>query len=120
GSAAGSGCRLSYPSMPLVGLKRHLGTEVVQGVALYVLSEEGATALIGPHLESLVALLDGTRDFAAVRRELPGDVPADQAAGVLTRLADAQVVGLRPPAGSSADPAELAYWDAVGADGEAA
>jgi len=52
---------------------RHLSTAVVPGDAVYVLSEDGATALSGPHLESLVPLLDGTRDFAALRRELPGD-----------------------------------------------
>ena len=111
---------MTDPPPPLVGFKRHLSTAVVPGDAVYVLSEDGATALSGPHLESLVPLLDGTRDFVAVRLELPGDVPPDQAAGVLTRLADAQVVGLRPPGGSAADPAELAYWDAVGADGDAA
>src|SRR3954470_24295277 len=94
---------------------RHLSTAVVPGDAVYVLSEDGATALSGPHLESLVPLLDGTRDFAALRRELPGDVPAEEASGVLTRLAEAQVIGLRP-AVPVADPAELAYWDAVGAD----
>jgi ribosomal protein S12 methylthiotransferase accessory factor len=107
-------------SQPLVGFKRHLRAAVVPGDAVYVLSEDGAAALSGPHLESLVPLLDGTRDFAALRRDLPEDVPAEQAVGVLTRLAETQVVGLRSPAGSRASPAELAYWDTVGADGEAA
>src|SRR5438477_6099798 len=40
--AAGSGCRVTDPSQPLVGFKRHLSTAVVPGDAVYVLSEEGA------------------------------------------------------------------------------
>ncbi len=105
---------MTEPSPPVVGFKRHLGTAVVPGDAAYVLSEDGTTALSGPHIEALVPLLDGTRDLAAVRRDLPADVPAEEASGVLTRLAEAQVIGLRP-AVPNADPAELAYWDAVGA-----
>ncbi|UOX90200.1 TOMM precursor leader peptide-binding protein [Amycolatopsis sp. FBCC-B4732] len=105
---------MTEPAPPVVGFKRHLGTAVVPGDAVYVLSEEGATALRGPHVESLVPLLDGTRDFAALRRELPPDVPADEAAGVLTRLAEAGLIGLR----SAVSDPESAYWDAV--DGEPA
>ncbi|KDN24189.1 TOMM precursor leader peptide-binding protein [Amycolatopsis rifamycinica] len=97
---------------PVVGFKRHLRAEVVPGDAVYVLSEDGATALRGPHLESLVPLLDGTRDFAALRRDLPAGVPAAEASGVLTRLAEAGLIGLRPAASTP----ELAYWDAVGGE----
>ncbi|MBE8519700.1 TOMM precursor leader peptide-binding protein [Amycolatopsis sp. H6(2020)] len=103
---------MTEPSPPVVGFKRHLRTEVVPGDAVYVLSEDGATALRGPHLESLVPLLDGTRDFAALRRDLPADVPAEEASGVLTRLAEAGLIGLRPAASGP----ELAYWDAVGGE----
>jgi ribosomal protein S12 methylthiotransferase accessory factor len=101
---------------PLVGFKRHLSTAVVPGDAVYVLSEDGATALRGPHLESLAPLLDGTRDFAALCRELPEDVPAEQVAGLLSRLADADLLALRPPTALRADAEALAYWDAVGVD----
>ncbi|MEU8637055.1 TOMM precursor leader peptide-binding protein [Amycolatopsis sp. NPDC048633] len=96
-----------------VGFKRHLSTAAVPGDAVYVLSEDGATALSGPYVEALVPLLDGTRDFAALRRDLPGDVPADAAAGVLNRLAEERVIGLLAP---GPDPAALAYWDAVGVE----
>ncbi|WP_410622418.1 TOMM precursor leader peptide-binding protein [Amycolatopsis sp. cmx-8-4] len=102
---------MTGPPGPLVGFKRHLSVAVVPGDAVYVVSEDDATALRGPHLESLVPLLDGTRDFAALRRELPGDVPADEAAGVLDDLAEAGLVSLRQP---GTDPA---YWDAAGAAG---
>ncbi|QKV74362.1 TOMM precursor leader peptide-binding protein [Amycolatopsis sp. Hca4] len=110
---------MTDPAQPRVGFKRHLSTAVVPGDAVYVLSEDGAVALTGPHLESLVPLLDGTRDFAAVRRDLPDGVPPEQAAGVLARLADAHVIGLASPPEAGADPAELAYWDAMGTDGAA-
>ncbi|MEV5718291.1 TOMM precursor leader peptide-binding protein [Amycolatopsis mediterranei] len=103
---------MTEPPPPVVGFKRHLRTAVVPGDAVYVLSEDGATALRGPHLESLVPLLDGTRDFAALRRDLPAGVPAEEASGVLTRLAEAGLIGLRPAASTP----ELAYWDAVGAE----
>lgn len=91
-----------------VGFKRHLSTAVVPGDAVYVLSEDGATAVAGPHVEALVPLLDGTRDFAALRRDLPGDVPAAEAAGVLARLADEGLIGPRTTG--------AAYWDAVGVE----
>ncbi|WP_103347493.1 TOMM precursor leader peptide-binding protein [Amycolatopsis sp. CA-128772] len=103
---------MTEPSPPVVGFKRHLSTAVVPGDAVYVLSEDGATALSGPHLESLVPLLDGTRDFAALRRDLPAGVPADEASGVLSRLADAGLIGLRPAASTP----ELAYWDTIGGE----
>ncbi|MEV7097876.1 TOMM precursor leader peptide-binding protein [Amycolatopsis sp. NPDC051045] len=107
---------MTEPSLPVVGFKRHLSTAVVPGDAAYVLSEEGTTALSGPHVESLVPLLDGTRDLAALRRELPADVPAEEASSVLTRFAEAGLIGLR----TAAPAPEAAYWDAVGADSEAA
>ncbi len=103
---------MTEPTPPVVGFKRHLRTAVVPGDAIYVLSEDSATALRGPHLESLVPLLDGTRDFAALRSDLPADVPAEEASGVLTRLAEAGLIGLRSPATGP----ELAYWDAVGGE----
>lgn len=91
-----------------VGFRRHLTTAVVPGDAVYALSEDGTTALSGPHVEALVPLLDGTRDFAALRRDLPEDVPAEAAAGVLNRLAGEGLIGLRRPG--------TAYWDAVGVE----
>ncbi|HET6706695.1 TOMM precursor leader peptide-binding protein [Amycolatopsis sp.] len=103
---------MTEPAPLVVGFKRHLRTAVVPGDAVYVLSEDSATALRGPHLESLVPLLDGTRDFAALRRDLPAGVPADEASGVLTRLAEAGLIGLRPAASTP----ESAYWDAVGGE----
>ncbi|MFI5590340.1 TOMM precursor leader peptide-binding protein [Amycolatopsis sp. NPDC051758] len=110
---------MTDPAQPRVGFKRHLRAVVVPGDAVYVLSEDGTAALTGPHVEALAPLLDGTRDLAALRRELPEDVPAEQASGVLNRLAEAEVIGLRPVAAPDADRAALAYWDAVGADGDA-
>lgn len=89
-----------------IGFKRHLRAEVVPGDAVYVFSEEDTTALRGPHVEALAPLLDGSRDLAAVRRDL-GAAP-EQAAGLLSQLAHAGLVGLRT-SGS-------AYWDALGVE----
>ncbi|MCP2245400.1 TOMM precursor leader peptide-binding protein [Lentzea aerocolonigenes] len=89
-----------------IGFKRHLRAEVVPGDAVYVFSEEDTTALRGPHVEALAPLLDGSRDLAAVRREL--DASPEHAAGLLTQLAQAGLVGVRT-SGS-------AYWDAVGVE----
>jgi bacteriocin biosynthesis cyclodehydratase domain-containing protein len=89
-----------------IGFKRHLRAEVVPGDAVYVFSEEDTTALRGPHVEALAPLLDGSRDLAAVRRDLAAS--PEQAAGLLTQLAQAGLVGLRT-SGS-------AYWDALGVE----
>ncbi|MEU0879454.1 TOMM precursor leader peptide-binding protein [Lentzea sp. NPDC005914] len=91
---------------PRIGFKRHLRAEAVPGDAVYVFSEEDTTALRGPHVEALAALLDGSRDLAAVRREL--DAPAEHAAGLLTQFAQAGLIGLHT-SGS-------AYWDALGVE----
>lgn len=89
-----------------IGFKRHLRAEVVPGDAVYVFSEEDTTALRGPHVEALAPLLDGSRDLAALRREF--DAPPGHAAGLLTGLAEAGLVGLRT-SGS-------AYWDVLGVE----
>jgi ribosomal protein S12 methylthiotransferase accessory factor len=87
-----------------IGFKRHLRAEVVPGDAVYVFSEEDTTALRGPHVEALAPLLDGSRDLAALRRDF--DAAPEHAAGLLTQLAHAGLVGPRT-SGS-------AYWDVLG------
>ncbi|NKE60300.1 TOMM precursor leader peptide-binding protein [Lentzea sp. PSKA42] len=89
-----------------IGFKRHLRAEVVPGDAVYVFSEENTTALRGPHVAAFAPLLDGSRDLAALCREL--DASPEHTAGLLTELAEAGLVGLRT-SGS-------AYWDALGVE----
>jgi oxazoline/thiazoline synthase len=105
----------------LIGFRRHLRPEIVQGEAVYLFSENGVTALQGKHVEMLAKLLDGTRDLPALLRELPEDVPADQVRRILERLGAAGLVGTRnradvSPASGAGDAAALAYWDAAGLD----
>ncbi|MPZ81191.1 MAG: TOMM precursor leader peptide-binding protein [Actinophytocola sp.] len=98
----------------LVGFKRHLRVDVVEGEAVYVLSERGVTALRGTHAEALVPLLDGTRDLAGLRRALPHGVAGEEVGALLVRLMEAGLVALRPPASPGADEKALAYWEAGG------
>ncbi|PRY41519.1 TOMM precursor leader peptide-binding protein [Umezawaea tangerina] len=99
---------------PHIGFKRHLRAEVVPGDAVYVFSEEDTTALRGPHLEELAPLLDGTRDLARLRRDLPASAEPEHVAGLLTELAEAGLVALRPTGEPDIDHSTSAYWDSVG------
>ncbi|QFZ21149.1 TOMM precursor leader peptide-binding protein [Saccharothrix syringae] len=102
-----------------IGFRRHLRPEIVQGDAVYLFSENGVTALQGPHVELLASLLDGTRDHAALLRDLRRELPAEQAGRLLTKLLAAGLIGTRPP-DDTGNAAALAYWDAAGLDACAA
>jgi ribosomal protein S12 methylthiotransferase accessory factor len=107
---------VAEPGAHRIGFKRHLQPQVVRGEAVYLFAESGVTALEGPHVEALAPLLDGTRDLAALLRELPADLTADKAGRMLTRLAAAGLIGTRGQGDGSATEASLAYWDAAGLD----
>lgn len=103
-----------------VGIRRHLAPHVVPGDAVYLLSERGATALRGAYVESVIPLLDGTRDRTALMAAAPG-VPPDGLDGLLRGLSAAGLITGSPPAGTEpVDLATLAYWDAAGLDAGAA
>ncbi|KOV80171.1 hypothetical protein ADL03_33940 [Nocardia sp. NRRL S-836] len=95
-------------------------TEIVRGEAVYLFSENGVTALRGPHVEVIAPLLDGTRDLTALLSEMPEHVPAEHVGRVLTQLGAAGLIGTRGPDDHPGDPATraatLAYWDAAGLD----
>ncbi|MCY7344511.1 MAG: hypothetical protein LH603_22400, partial [Pseudonocardia sp.] len=94
-----------------VGLRRHLVPHLVPGDAVYLLSERGATALRGTHVETVVPLLDGTRDRAALL-DAAADVPPGASDTRRDGLAAARLLtGPSALAGPVADPAALAYWD---------
>ncbi len=103
-----------------VGFKRHLRAHIVRGEAVYLLSERGATSVQGTSVEALAPLLDGTRDLATLRREVPAGMAPAEAGGIVMRLVDAGLVTLRAPmepemASTVAAPT-LAYWEAAGLD----
>jgi ribosomal protein S12 methylthiotransferase accessory factor len=98
-----------------IGFKRHLRAHVVQGEAVYLLSERDATSVAGAHVEALAPLLDGTRDLAELCRDIPEGLTLAEAGTVVTRLVDAGLVALREPA-DGVDPPSLAYWEAAGLD----
>ncbi|MFF8293456.1 TOMM precursor leader peptide-binding protein [Streptomyces sp. NPDC016309] len=97
-----------------VGFKPHLRVEVVDGEAVYLLSERGTTALQGPYVEMLAPLLDGTRTLHALLDEAPTSLPPAELGRVIADLARADLVGYRDP---SSDDASAAYWELVGLAG---
>ncbi|UVS79992.1 TOMM precursor leader peptide-binding protein [Actinokineospora sp. UTMC 2448] len=105
----------SADEAPRIGFKRHLRAEVAAGEGAYLFSEEGMTLLKGSHVESVVSLLDGTRDVATVLGSVPVGVTREQAAGVLATLSSAGLITLRSGEPQPNDSAS-AYWEAAGLD----
>jgi ribosomal protein S12 methylthiotransferase accessory factor len=104
---------------PGVGFRRHLRVEVAGDDKVYLFGERGLTVLAGATVSAVASLLDGSRDLPALLADAPGGLAQEQVAGVLSRLADLDVLALHPePAG--VDSAQLAYWDGVGLDAAAA
>ncbi|HEX2130187.1 MAG TPA: TOMM precursor leader peptide-binding protein [Actinophytocola sp.] len=103
-----------------VGFKRHLRAHVVRGEAVYLLSERGVTSVHGAGVEAVAPLLDGTRDLAELRRDVPAGLSPAEAGTIVMRLVDAGLVSLRTPltAGTEkhAEAPSLAYWEAAGLD----
>ncbi|SEQ66005.1 ribosomal protein S12 methylthiotransferase accessory factor [Lentzea xinjiangensis] len=107
---------LAEPDAHRIGFRRHLRPQIVRGEAVYLIGESGVTAIQGPHVESLAPLLDGTRDLAALLRDLPAGLTADVVGRMLTRLAAAGLIGRRGEDEDCSAEATLAYWDAAGLD----
>jgi bacteriocin biosynthesis cyclodehydratase domain-containing protein len=85
----------------LVGFKRHLRAETVPAEAVYLISERGVTALSGSCIERLAPLLDGTRSFAQLARDLSAELATTEIVGLLQRLAEAGLLDLRQPSGAT-------------------
>ena len=73
----------------LIGFKRNLRAEISPEGGAFLFSERGVTALRGAQVGAVVALLDGTKDIAAVLRARPGKMEAEQTIRVLERLVQA-------------------------------
>ncbi|MFC9677808.1 TOMM precursor leader peptide-binding protein [Streptomyces sp. NPDC056949] len=105
------------PTEPLVGFKRHLRVEAIEGDAVYLLSERETTALQGREVQHLAALLDGTRTLAGVLRDAAATLPPTTAARMIAELARADLVGYHDPA---TDASTEAYWEIAGLHGPSA
>ena len=105
------------PTELLVGFKRHLRVEAIEGDAVYLLSERGTTALQGREVQQLAALLDGTRTLAGVLRDAAATLPPTTAARMIAELARADLVGYHDPA---TDASTEAYWEIAGLHGPSA
>lgn len=103
--------------LPVVGFKRHLRVEAIEGDAVYLLSEQGTTALQGREVQELAALLDGTRTLADVLEEAAPTLSSATAARMIAELARADLIGYHDPA---ADASSEAYWEFAGLDGASA
>ncbi|MEU8710111.1 TOMM precursor leader peptide-binding protein [Streptomyces sp. NPDC048565] len=100
-----------------VGFKRHLRVEAVDGDAVYLLSDQGTTALQGREVQELAALLDGTRTLTGVLADAAAAMPPATAAGMIAELARAGLIGYHDPA---ADACTEAYWEYAGVGGPSA
>ncbi|MEU5538110.1 TOMM precursor leader peptide-binding protein [Streptomyces sp. NPDC020362] len=105
------------PAARPVGFKPHLRVEVVNGEAVYLLSEQGTTALHGRHVEALAPLLDGTQTLSAVLEKAAGTLSPAAAGRTIAALARAELIGYQAPPADC--PAE-AYWELAGLSGSGA
>ncbi|MFD0274426.1 TOMM precursor leader peptide-binding protein [Kitasatospora sp. NPDC127111] len=102
---------------PTIGFKRHYTPYVVDGEAVYLVSERGVSVVDGRLAQTLAPLLDGTRTAEQIGEALRGTVPADRVRGAVERLRDR---GYLADAGRVEDPAAAAYFEMAGLDGAAA
>lgn len=112
---------LTSPSLrgSLIEFKRHLRTEVVRGDGAYVMSERGTTIVQGPHVETVMPLLDGTRDISAVLRAAGAGVTPAELGELLGSLSKAGLISYREPGRDTGERGRSieAFWEAAGLDG---
>jgi ribosomal protein S12 methylthiotransferase accessory factor len=104
-----------HPRTPTVGFKRHFTSIVVDGEAVYLVSERGVCTVSGRLAQLLAPLLDGTRTAAEISAELAGTVSAERVGQALDRLADG---GWVAPTDPTADRASAAFFEMAGVDGD--
>ncbi|WP_405010849.1 TOMM precursor leader peptide-binding protein [Kitasatospora sp. NBC_01539] len=102
---------------PAIGFKRHYTPYVVDGEAVYLVSERGVSVVDGGLAQALAPLLDGTRTAEQIGAELSGTVPVEKVIGAVDRL---RAGGYLAAAGPVDDRAGAAYLEMAGLDGAAA
>jgi len=103
--------------MPAIGFKRHYTPYVVDGEAVYLVSERGVSVVDGKLAQSLAPLLDGTRTVEQIGAALDGSVPADRVGGAVAQLVSG---GWVAPADPATDRPGAAFLEMAGLDGDAA
>jgi len=107
----------------LIGFKRHLRAETVPAEAVYLIAEQGVTALSGPLAERIAPLLDGTRSLAEIQRELSPELTPGDVRHAVDRLSAAGLIEFRGEAGGrqpAMDEAAAAFWSVAGLDADSA
>ena len=106
-----------HPTSPTVGFKRHFTPFVVDGEAVYLVSERGVSAVAGRLAQTLAPLLDGTRTVEQIGAELAGTVAAERVGGAVDRLVSG---GWVTPTDPASDRAAAAFFEMAGLDGDTA
>lgn len=100
-----------------VGFKRHFTPFVVDGEAVYLVSERGVSAVAGRLAQTLAPLLDGTRTVEQIGAELAGTVSAQRVGDAVDRLVSG---GWVTPTAPGSDRAAAAFFEMAGLDGDTA
>ncbi|MGW4649632.1 TOMM precursor leader peptide-binding protein [Kitasatospora sp. NPDC004289] len=102
---------------PAIGFKHHYTPYVVDGEAVYLVSERGVSVVDGGLAQALAPLLDGTRTAEQIGEALRGTVPAEKVRLAVDRLRER---GYLADSGPVREPAEAAYFEMAGLDGATA
>src|SRR3954462_7501896 len=92
---------------PGIGFKRHYTPYVVDGEAVYLVSERGVSVVNGALAERLAPLLDGPRSGLQNGAELAPAIPADRVTTALDRLVAGGWAAASDPA---TDPAAAGFF----------
>ncbi|MEV4558571.1 TOMM precursor leader peptide-binding protein [Kitasatospora sp. NPDC049285] len=101
----------------LIGFKRHFTPYVVDGEAVYLVSERGVSVVDGTLAQALAPLLDGTRTAEQIGAALDGTVPADKVGAGVDKLRAGGWVTAADPA---TDRPGAAFFEMAGQDGDTA
>ncbi|GLW55383.1 TOMM precursor leader peptide-binding protein [Kitasatospora phosalacinea] len=101
----------------LIGFKRHFTPYVVDGEAVYLVSERGVSVVDGRLAQALAPLLDGTRTAEQIGAALDGVVPADRLRAGVDKLRAGGWVTAADPA---TDRPGAAFFEMAGQDGDTA
>ncbi|WAL73463.1 TOMM precursor leader peptide-binding protein [Kitasatospora sp. YST-16] len=101
----------------LIGFKRHFTPYVVDGEAVYLVSERGVSVVDGRLAQALAPLLDGTRTAEQIGAALDGVVPVDKLRAGVDKLRAGGWVTAADPA---TDRPGAAFFEMAGQDGDTA